>query len=172
MIKKLLIIIDAQYEFVNKQNDDFPKKVAEYLANHEKEYHKVLFTKFINKSGSAYENKLNYKSNKVKSEIINELNKYITDTNVFKKDTYSVFKNRKLLEFIKSNDYSVIYIAGLTTDGCVLASAFEGFDLGFDIRIVQEITSTCWGDKKFNDLMLQLIGYKIDPTILEGGKHE
>src|SRR5580700_3004969 len=57
-----------------------------------------------------------------------------TDKNI---DSYSAFfdnarrKSTGLADYLKSRGVSEIYLAGLTTDYCVLYSAFDAIDLGF-----------------------------------------
>lgn len=168
-MKKILIIIDPQKAFINEHTKGLPERIKNYLNKNKSEFDFVLFTKFINKPNSPFTKKLGYKqcSSDSDSEIVDELKKFITNDNLFIKETYSVFKSKKILNFIKKNKIKKISLCGLTSDGCVLASAFEGFDLGFDVGVIKELTGTCWGDEKFNKNMIELMGYKIDPKLLK-----
>ncbi|AJI50687.1 isochorismatase family protein [Francisella tularensis subsp. holarctica] len=43
-----------------------------------------------------------------------------------------------MLNFLKQKNINKIYLTGIDIDACVLASAFYGFDLGYDIEILQD----------------------------------
>ena len=66
------------------------------------------------------------------SQIDTELLEFTDSKNVFVKNTYSIFKST-ILDFFKQKNINKIYLASIDIDACVLASAFNGFDLGYDI---------------------------------------
>ena len=65
----------------------------------------------------------------------------LTKDNTFHKNTYSAFKAPRLKKFIKKNDIQELYLCGINTDACVLASAFEAFDLGYNYKIIDDLCS-------------------------------
>ncbi|MBK2247294.1 isochorismatase family protein, partial [Francisella tularensis] len=69
--------------------------------------------------------------------IHSELLEFTNSKNVFKKNTYSIFKST-MLNFLKQKNINKIYLPGIDIDSCVLASALYGFDLGYDIEILQD----------------------------------
>ncbi len=167
--KNLLVVIDVQNCFVNDFSRDIPGKIKEYLLANESKYDFVIFTKFINQPESQFVKHLGYKDcmSPPATEIVAELREFLTEDNVFEKHTYSIFRPKEILDFIKSRKVKQIFLCGLTSDGCVLASAFDAFDLGFRVNIIKELVGTCWGSKEYNDAIIQLLGYKVDPGLLE-----
>lgn len=87
------------------------------------------------------------------TEIHNSLIKFSDKNNVFTKTSYSIFKARGLNEYLKKNKISSLYLCGIDTEGCVLASAFEGFDLGFDVKIIKELCSSHSGKSLHNSAL-------------------
>lgn len=169
MIKNLLVIIDVQKCFLNEFSEKVPLKIRNYLRKNKHKHSSFIFTKFVNKPNSQFVKYLKWDGcmPPKEAELADELKEFVNKKNTFEKSTYSIFKSKPIINFIKKSKIKKIYFCGLTSDGCVLASALEGFDLGFEIYIIKELTGTCWGPKGFNNLMLKLLGHKVNPSILK-----
>ena len=59
---------------------------------------------------------------------------------IFEKNAYSIFKLDEFVDFLSQNKISKLFFCGLDLDSCVLASAFEAFDLGFDFEILYDLS--------------------------------
>jgi len=142
MAKKALIIIDVQNYFVNELTKLIPENIVKHLNKADYDY--IVFTKFINKEGSNFFKLLNWKKmpSGYETEIHNSLIKFVDKNNVFTKNSYSIFKARGLNNFLKKNKVGALFLCGIDTEACVLASAFEAFDLGFDVKIIKELCSS------------------------------
>ena len=153
MTKKALIIIDVQNYFVNELTKLIPEKIVDHIDK--TSYDFILFTKFINKEGSNFFKLLNWKKmlSGKETEIHNSLIKFGDKKNVFAKTSYSIFKARGLNEYLKKNRISSLYLCGIDTEACILASAFEGFDLGFDVKIIKELCSSHSGKSLHNSAL-------------------
>jgi nicotinamidase-related amidase len=46
------------------------------------------------------------------------------------------------VDFLSQNKISKLFFCGLDLDACVLASAFEAFDLGFDFEIFYDLSGS------------------------------
>lgn len=100
------------------------------------------------------------------TEIHNSLIKFSDKNNVFAKTSYSIFKARGLSEYLEINKISSLYLCGIDTEACVLASAFEGFDLGFDVKMIKELCSSNSG-KSLHDSALKIIEKCIEQNITQ-----
>jgi len=87
------------------------------------------------------------------TEIHNSLIKFCNKKNVFTKTNYSIFKAKGLAEYLRKNKISLLYLCGIDTEACVLASAFEAFDLGFDVKIIKELCSSHSGKSLHNSAL-------------------
>lgn len=161
MTKKAIIIIDVQNYFVNEQTKFIPEKIVKHI--NKADYDHVVFTKFINKEGSNFFKLLNWKKmlSGKETEIHNSLIKFVNKNNVFVKNNYSVFKARGLNDFLKKNKVGKLFLCGIDTEACVLASAFEAFDLGFDVKIIKELCSSHSG-KSLHNSALRIIDRCIE----------
>lgn len=146
--------------FVNDNTKILPQKIAEFIEDNKFDF--VLFAKFVNKEGSNFFKKLNWKkcTDSPDTDIHSALSRYAGENNVFGKSTYSIFKSKKLTKFLKRNNIKELFLCGIATDGCVLASAYDGFDLGYDIEILKELCFSHLG-KKLNNYALKIIGKNL-----------
>ncbi|MDI6698008.1 MAG: cysteine hydrolase [Candidatus Saccharicenans sp.] len=67
---------------------------------------------------------------------------------VLDKTTYSVFKIPGLVQQLKNSGVTRAVLCGLQTDKCVLASAYDGFDSGFDLVVIED--ACCARKKNFH----------------------
>lgn len=59
------------------------------------------------------------------------------------KETKSVFKgNKDVVKFLKENDIEEVHVVGLDTNDCILATAYESFDLGFFTYVIENCTAS------------------------------
>lgn len=153
MTKNALIVIDVQNYFVNDNTKILPQKIAKFIKNNKFDF--VLFTKFVNKEGSNFFKKLNWKkcTGSPDTDIHSALVKFVNKNNVFEKSTYSIFKCEKLAKFLKNNKITKLFLCGIDTDGCVLSSAYDGFDIGYDIEIFKNLCLSHCGEKLNNSAL-------------------
>ncbi len=146
MGKNVLVVIDVQTCFVNKNTKDLPKKIANIIG---KTFDYVIFTKFINKKYSNFFKLLNYKKCRSSPEIDIHpaLLRFTNENNVFNKTSYSIFKSKKLVTFLKKNKINTIYLCGIDIDACVLASAFEAFDRGYKVKVLESFAKSHSGEE-------------------------
>lgn len=61
---------------------------------------------------------------------------------VIAKNTYDTFTNEELLKKLKEKGIKYIVVAGIFSDGCVLASVVSGFAKGFNFVILKDLIET------------------------------
>jgi nicotinamidase-related amidase len=155
-MKNAILIVDTQKFFINKFTKDIPDKIANFLKEHTFDY--IIFFKFIFSKDSSFA-KFIKNPRLIHSEdtdIVPELEKFITKNNVFVKSTFSSFKSEKLLNFLKKNRIEKLYICGFDTNACVFATAIEAFDLGFDVKVIQDLCASHSGKKYHKDAVEML----------------
>jgi nicotinamidase-related amidase len=144
-MKTALIVIDVQKGFINEQTREMPRKIAEHISAGQ--YDLVVFTKFVNKPGSNFERILRWKKvyNSPDTDLAEELKGL--EGKVIEKPTYSAFKSPSLIKLLSKGDFDKLYLCGLDTDACVLGSAFDAFDLGYNFEVITELTDNMKEDK-------------------------
>ena len=156
MNKKALVVIDVQNYFVTDATRDLPEKIAQYIHGAKVDF--ILFTKFVNSKNSSISRYLGW--NKMMSGSETEINAtlapLVNPQHTFEKDTYSAFKAPGFSEFLTAHNVTEITLCGIDTDGCVLATLYDGFDRGHKISVLTELCGSHSG-KSFHDAALKII---------------
>jgi len=138
---KALIVIDVQNFFAVEKAADLPSKIAEHLKK--TNYDFVLFTKSRWDPLSNFNKILHWKgpTESPAIDIHPELIPFAKPEMIFEKTTYSAFKSAELLNFLQKHTITDVTLCGINIDACVLSSAFEAFDLGFNIEVLEGLSS-------------------------------
>ena len=130
-MKKLLLVIDVQNDFINDHTKNTLIKIKELVNSNN--YDLVAFTRFINDEDSIWYKKLNYKGCMTK-----EQQKIVIDTEnnkIFDKKIYTAV-NDELKDYIRENDISEIYLCGFDTDACVQKTAIDLFEQNYEVYVL------------------------------------
>jgi len=142
MSRTALIILDLQNCFISDKTKSLPQKIKEHIES--QKYDFLVFSKFINSGSSNFVKRLNWNKCKISPEtdIVPELSELSLQNHILEKNTYSIFKSKEFIDFLSQNKISKLFFCGLDLDACILASAFESFDLGFDFEILYELSGS------------------------------
>lgn len=147
-MKSLLLVIDLQNAFINKYTQELPNKIKNIIEN--KQYDKIAFTRFINFEDSIYVKKLGWKrciDDEDKKIVID-----IENNKLFDKSIYSAVNN-ELIEYIKQNQITDIYLCGIDTECCVLKTAFDLFELGYNVYVLKDYCYCTHGIERNNNAL-------------------
>ena len=142
----LLLVIDLQNAFINDNTNHLIKKINNLI--HNSRYDNIVFTRFINNNDSIWTKKLNYNEC-----ISDESKKIVIDTNnnlVIDKNIYSAFTD-KLKKYIIDNNIKNIYLCGIDTECCVLKTALDLFENGYNIYVLKEYCACTRGITRHNN---------------------
>ena len=155
-MKNALVVIDVQNYFVNEKTKDIPEKIASFIEKQNFDY--VLFTQFVNNKKSNHVKLLKWKKcfSSPEIDIHSSLTKFINSENTFKKSAYSIFKAKGFTTFLKKHNISRIFLCGIYIDSCVLASAFDAFDLGYQVKVIKNLCQSHSG-KDFDEAAKKII---------------
>ena len=139
--KTALLVIDVQNFFTIEKAADLPIKIAEHIKR--SSYDHLLFTRMRYDPSSNFERILHWRGPTKSPEIDlhADIATFAAPETTFEKTTYSALKVPELLAFLRKNEIGSIDICGINIDACVLSSAFEAFDLGFNVRVLEELSS-------------------------------
>ncbi len=160
MSKKALLVVDVQKYYLNEHTDYLPYAIEHYIkSNH---YDFVIFSKFINHTRANIFKTFNWGKMMTPNDtdICDNLLQFITEDNLFIKDTYSVFKAKGFHDYLLKNEIHDLTLCGLDADACILASAYDGFDLGYSIHVLDDLTDCHIGDE-FKQFGLNIINKNI-----------
>ncbi|MDE5539067.1 MAG: cysteine hydrolase [Bacilli bacterium] len=147
-MKSLLLVIDLQNAFMNKHTKKRVNEIKKLIDN--KDYNCVAFTRFINFEDSIFVKKLNWSGciqDKDKEIVINTGN-----CEIFNKSIYSAV-NQKLIDYISDNEITNIYLCGVDTDCCVLKTAFDMFELGYNVYVLKDYCASMCGEELHNNAL-------------------
>ena len=138
--KKALFIVDVQSAFINSRNQYIVKKITHLLNTIPYDFYVTV--SFHAEKGSLWDKQQGWtcpRDDKSHTfpDIVGLLNPQKCISIV--KTTKSVFKGDKnLFTLLKDEHIEEVHIVGLDTNDCVLASAYEAFDLGFFTYVIEE----------------------------------
>ena len=142
----LLLIVDFQNEFINENTYNSITDINK-LVNSNK-YDSVLFTKFVNSKDNPTYKKLGWNGciNKESQSISMDTNNY----KVIEKSTYTAY-NDELKKYINTNNIEEIYLCGIDIECCVLVTALNLFENGYNVFVLKDYVYCAHGvDRKNN----------------------
>lgn len=162
MEKPVLLVIDVQNYFMNQHTRSLPAKIAAHAASGD--YGAILFTTFVNNNESNFVKMLGWDKchSPPDTDICKELAHLANGNNTFEKHTLSAFKSKKLVAHLKDLGAKSLYLCGTDSEACVLSSAFEAFDMGFDVHILKDLCASTNGTM-FHDYARTIIERNLEP---------
>jgi nicotinamidase-related amidase len=148
---KVLVVIDVQNHFAVEKAAELPQKIVEYIKNSKYDY--LVLTLFHNDPKSNFHKILHWHK-AMESPAIDIhplLAPYSTKSNTFDKITYSAFKAPGFVNFLNKHKINELDICGIDIDGCVLATAYEAFDLGYKVKILEDLSSVASNRQDYED---------------------
>jgi nicotinamidase-related amidase len=160
-MKSALVVIDVQNHFAVEKAKDLPGKIANYIKKSSYDY--VLFTLFRNDPDSNYHKTLHwYKAmDRPGIDLHPALKEFSNKQNTFEKLTYSAFKVPDFVKFLKKHNVEQLDICGINIDGCVLATAYEAFDLGYKMRVLEKLSSVASERQDYEDSAKTIIARNL-----------
>lgn len=158
MENKLLLVIDLQNDFVNKNTEPILDKIKSLINSNE--YENIAFTKFINSENSMFYNDLQYKGclTEKGANIAIEL----AGQKVFEKTGYTSL-TEQLKMYITEKRINQIYLCGFDTEACVLKTALDMFENEYNVFILKDYCMSGAGEEIHNsaiNILKRTIGEK------------
>lgn len=147
LMKKALIVIDVQKYFLNDKNRYFPAKVRGYVLKNKDKFDLIVFTNFVNNESAPVYKTLGWRDCLKSPDIdfADELKPALKMGKVFKKSVLSCLKVPKILSLLKKRRITDLYLCGIDTDCCVLATAYDGFDSGYKVNVLRSLCLSTGG---------------------------
>lgn len=149
-MKSLLLVIDLQYIFINKHTNKLPNKIKKIIDSNNYNYDNIAFTKFVNFEDSIFVKKLGWRrciQDEDKKIVINTQN-----NKIFEKSIYSAV-SKDFIDYINENKITNIYLCGIDTDCCVLKTAFDLFELEYNVYVLKDYCACTHGIEMHNNAL-------------------
>lgn len=168
-MKKALLVIDAQEDFIGEQRnrdkfnyedvDELVKNINDKIRIYEKNKDEVIYianvlpNNFLNKKFFGY-GIAGSKGAKFDKRI------KIVSENYFEKQVGNAFKNNNLVKFIKDNAISEVELIGVDGIGCVFKTAKGAIKTGLKVTILSDSVGTV-NPEKFIKITLKLKAFGV-----------
>ncbi len=151
---KALLIVDVQSYFIKSAPQDFATRIVEHIKK--TNYNYLVFTAFRNSPNSIFRKNLKWTEcqEDKDTELPSEFKSFISDNIFESRDTYSALKSKKIRNYLDKNHVNELDICGIDTDACVLATAFEAFDLGFKVSVLYDL---CFSSANLDEAAKKII---------------
>lgn len=156
--KKALIVVDVQPRFVDDKNKYIVENIVKLIKGIG--YDIIVETIFHAEKGSLWDKQQHWTSPKGDEfHTVDEIRNATKHLNIIhiEKEKKSVFKGDKdLSALLRGHDIEEVHIVGMETNDCIIASAYESFDLGFFTYIIEECCQSATSDE-FHKMGLELL---------------
>jgi nicotinamidase-related amidase len=137
----LLVAVDVQVGFVTHESAHAVPVIADLVSRWQRAGGATVFTQFINAPDSPYVRLIGWEAMMPGTpgvEFAPEIRPYLdAATIVTPKGTYSSL-TAPVLEFILQTGRNNVWISGLDTESCVLATAVAAFDANLDPWVITD----------------------------------
>ena len=161
--RKALLVIDIQNYFMrNPRARTLPRKVVKYITANRRRFDLIVFTHFVNHKHSNPYKILGWKDC-MKSpdiDIVREFGSVLQYGKVFKKSVLSALKIPELNSLLRRRGILGLYLCGIDTDCCVLATAYDAFDDGYDVTVLRNLSVTT-GKRSLHKSALEMVERSI-----------
>lgn len=138
--KRALLIVDVQSAFIDKRNHYILQNIKNLI--HKVHYDLYIEVIFHAEKGSIWDKQTKWTCPKDKGfNTVNVILESLKNKKVYhiEKNTKSAFKgNKNIFKILKNNTIAEVHIVGTETNDCILATAYEAFDLGFFTYVIEE----------------------------------
>jgi nicotinamidase-related amidase len=155
-MKKALLVIDAQEDFIGEQRnkkkfnyedlDELIKNINNKINIYEKNMDEVIYIANVLPSSFFYKKFFAYGITGSKGAKFDKRIKIVSE-NYFEKQVGNAFKNNNLVKFIKDNQINEVELVGVDGTRCVFRTAKGAIEIGLNVTILSECVGTINPDK-------------------------
>lgn len=143
--RSVLIVVDVQNGFVRDKSRHVVPVVVDLVARWQAAGGDSVFTRYLNHPGSAYERLIGW-SGLMRSpdiDIAPELQPYADEaTAIVDKHAYGLFNDPGGSALVAEHGWTDLYICGIATESCVLATALGAFEQDLTPWVVEDASAS------------------------------
>ncbi len=133
-----------QNGFVREESAHVVPVIADLVRRWQGSGGDIVFTRYLNYSGSNFEKLFNWSKLMTSPEIdiVPELAPYAEKaTAVVDKTTYTLF-NKEGTALVREHGWTEIYVCGIATESCVLKTAADAFELDLTPWLIEDASAS------------------------------
>lgn len=151
----VLVVIDVQKGFVTEHARSIVPRVLSLMRTAVQTHIPIITTRFLNHPNSPYERLMGWRKfmQPPATDLIDEvreLSNYVID-----KSVYSCL-TKEFLKLTYDNHWDIFVLCGIATEGCVLKTAVDLFEMGFRPVVVRDACASHDGEH-YHKIGLELI---------------
>jgi nicotinamidase-related amidase len=141
----VLVVVDVQNGFVRAESAPVVPIIVNLVADWQAAGGDVVFTRYVNYPGSPFERLVRWSEcmTSPQIDIVDELQPYVeTATAVIDKRGYGLFADAAGAALVAERGWRDIYVCGIATESCVLATALGAFELDLTPWVVEDASAS------------------------------
>lgn len=168
-MKKALLVIDAQEDFIGEQRnkkrfnyedvDELIKNINDKITIYEKNNDEVIYIANVLPNNFFYKKLFPYGIAGSKGAKFDKRIKIVSE-NYFEKHVGNAFQNNNLVKFIKENQIEIVELVGVDGNLCVFKTAKGARKIGLTVNILRDSVGTV-NPEKFIKLSTKLKNLEI-----------
>lgn len=165
MKKTLLLIIDMQNGFINRNTEGIDNRILKFL-DRIRDRVIVAGTRYVNHEHTAcyiFEGWKSCMAGTEEAEVIPTLRPFMA--RVFDKNKYSCW-NDEMKAFIRDNEIEKVYFAGVNTGCCVLHSVFDFYNDLVDCSVIEDLCGSTSGVREHEAALIVLRSCITDGRVI------
>lgn len=146
----VLVVIDLQNYFVRDVSAHIVPVIADLATRWRSAGNDVVFTRYVNPPGSPFERLLGWTEcrESPQIDIVDELRPHAeAATAVIDKNGYSLFADVAGASLVARHGWRDIYLCGIATENCVLATALGAFELNLTPWLLADASASHRGPR-------------------------
>ncbi len=161
-MNKALIVIDVQKFFLNEETKPIVKKIQKFLEKKAGQYEIIYFTIFKNDPASPLWQISEWRdcTDSPATDICDEIKEFTNNKNLFYKNILSAYKVSEIKNGLREHVTSGVDLCGFDTDCCVLATAYDLFDVCIKPVVLENLTWST-SQEKLHKPALQMLKRNI-----------
>lgn len=143
--KAVLVVVDVQNGFIREASAAVVPVIVDLVARWQAAGGDVIFTRYLNYRGSPFERLINWSEcmESPQIDIVDELQPYADKaTAVIDKKGYGLFADSAGAALVAERGWRDIYVCGIATESCVLASALGAFEADLTPWVVEDASAS------------------------------
>ncbi|MFG1963038.1 cysteine hydrolase [Nonomuraea sp. NPDC049028] len=140
----MLVVVDVQNGFVREESAHVVPVIANIVERWQEAGGAVVFTRYLNYPGSPFERLVHWSEcmTSPQIDIVQELQPYIDKATVIDKKGYGLFADAAGAALVAEHGWRDIYVCGIATESCVLATALGAFELDLTPWVIEDASAS------------------------------
>lgn len=140
--RPVLVVVDVQNGFIREPSAPVVPVIADLVRRWRGD---VIFTRYLNYPGSPFERLIGWSELMTSPaiDIVPELRPLVGQaTAVIDKRGYGLFADQAGAALVAERGWTDIYVCGIATESCVLATALGAFEIGLTPWLIEDASAS------------------------------